>query len=195
MPAGWVAAAAAVMGAMNSADAASDAGGTMANSANNAAAIQKYMFDLSRSDNAPYRQAGQNALSELQSRLGLGGTGYQTRNQIVAGLLPQYTNPQTALQPFSQVGSNLTGMAFTDWLNAMQVTDPQTQALIEGKSLDELRNIWQQQTSSQPILPSTVDRTGLNAAVDKAFADQPLSGMPSTNVNYGSLLKPFVALR
>lgn len=59
-------------------------------------AEQRRQFDLARQDQAPYRQAGSQAVNRLSQMLGLGGTMNQaapgmTEAQIRAELLPQFT--------------------------------------------------------------------------------------------------------
>lgn len=56
-------------GAMIGADATSDAADQAAGSARDANALQKYMYDQTRTDNAPWRAAGENALNRLNGLL------------------------------------------------------------------------------------------------------------------------------
>jgi len=72
----WVAVAiggASLVGGLMSADAAKSAGNQQANAANNATQAQLQMFNTINDQNAPYRQAGQFALSDILGGLGLGG--------------------------------------------------------------------------------------------------------------------------
>lgn len=69
---GGLAAAGAVGGALISAKGAKSAAAQQAAAANDANALQQYMYDQTREDQAPWRTAGNNALNELTMRLGLG---------------------------------------------------------------------------------------------------------------------------
>lgn len=195
MPAGWVSAGVAVLGALNSSDAASSAGQTQAGSADAAAAVQRDMFNTVNAQNAPYRQAGGNALSRLQEYLGLGSQGsgqtQLSRDQIYQNLLPKYTTQATSNLPTD-----------LDYLSKQNLTDEQRKVLDDVKSwgggmpsgwdqgqVDTyLRNAGLQPPSRTS---SSVDTSGLNAAADAQFAGQGPNGKPSDI--YGSLLKPFDA--
>lgn len=72
MPAGWAAAAAAVGGALISADASKSAANKQASAANQAAQTQAQMFNTINAQNAPQRDAGYQALSQIMYGLGAG---------------------------------------------------------------------------------------------------------------------------
>lgn len=72
MPAGWAAAAAAVGGALISADASKSAANKQASAAQQAANTQLQMFNTVNAQNAPYRDAGNVALSQILYGLGSG---------------------------------------------------------------------------------------------------------------------------
>jgi hypothetical protein len=63
-----------VIGSLISSDAAGDAADAQVAAANQSAAVQKQMYDQSRTDMAPYRDVGQNALYQMAS---LYGTEYE----------------------------------------------------------------------------------------------------------------------
>lgn len=63
-----------LVGGAIGADAAGNAASQQANAANRASDTQMQMFNTVNQQQAPYRQAGQNALSALQRGLGIGGT-------------------------------------------------------------------------------------------------------------------------
>lgn len=63
-----------------------------------ASTLNRYIYDTTRSDYAPYRQVGQNALYELSSLMGLGGA-------------PAATTTTTTTQPATNTGSNTWGSA------------------------------------------------------------------------------------
>lgn len=77
MPAGWAAAAAAVVGGVMQADAAKSAAKTQADAANRATDAQLSMFNTQNDQQKPYRDAGETALSQL-----LTGTGHQQAPEI-----------------------------------------------------------------------------------------------------------------
>lgn len=85
MPWGFAAAAiGTVAGAVISSNAAGDAANTEAQAANNATNTQLQMFDQTQANEAPYLQAGNNALVALQQGVGVGpgtnGTGVGSLN-------------------------------------------------------------------------------------------------------------------
>ncbi|SPA44601.1 hypothetical protein [Cupriavidus taiwanensis] len=67
---GGLAAAGAVGGALIGAQGARDAAETAANASKDANALQKYMYDQTREDQTPYRNAGYNALNALMQGTG-----------------------------------------------------------------------------------------------------------------------------
>lgn len=73
MPWSWVGPAISVVGSLTAADAARGAADTQAASAAQSDATQRYMYDTTRADNAPFLQAGSNASNRLQQLLGLSG--------------------------------------------------------------------------------------------------------------------------
>ncbi len=94
----WVAAAAAVVGGVISSDSASSAGNKQADAAKQSAATQKQMFDITNQQQAPYRDAGGAAVTQLRDFLGIG--------------TPKAVNPQSSAilrgdQAFDQKGNYL----------------------------------------------------------------------------------------
>ena len=63
----------AYLGGKEQANAARDAAGASADAAQVQANLQRYMYDQTRSDQAPWREAGQNALSQLNAGTAAGG--------------------------------------------------------------------------------------------------------------------------
>ena len=87
MPLGWAIAGSALLSAYGSsrqASAAAAAGDQQAQAAANAAAQQREMFDIQNAQQAPYRQAGYSALTNIQQ------------------MLPQLTAVPAAYRPFTQ---------------------------------------------------------------------------------------------
>jgi hypothetical protein len=86
MPLGWAIAGSALLSAYGSsrqASAAAAAGDQQARAAENAAALQREMFDIQNAQQAPYRQAGYGALTNIQQ------------------MLPQLTAVPEAYRPFT----------------------------------------------------------------------------------------------
>lgn len=76
MPAMWggiIAAGGSILGGMMGADAAGNAADTQARAAAQSDATQRYMYDTTRADNAPFLQAGQSGVNRLSRLLGLNG--------------------------------------------------------------------------------------------------------------------------
>jgi hypothetical protein len=106
MPLQWMAAAAAsVAGALISSNAAGSAADTQANAANRATDQQLQMFNTINQQQAPYRQAGYNALNMLSGGLGMGGTAGTAAGAVNAAYpsVPMPTPQQftRAAAPFS----------------------------------------------------------------------------------------------
>jgi hypothetical protein len=90
----------AVVSGVMSSDASKSAADTQANAANNAAQTQLNMYNQTRSDQAPWRAAGSNALSAISGGFGMGpasgGVGFGQfnhtfdANDLKNGLAPNY---------------------------------------------------------------------------------------------------------
>lgn len=180
----WAAAAAAVAGAVITSGATSDAADAQAQSAANADATQRYQYDTTRSDNAPFLSNGTAANNKLAYMLGLNPTGTNgganaannglSRDQIRSELLSKYTT-----QPE-------TGGVLNPWgVFATPIVDS------EGVTVG-----W------NPARNSSVDEAGLNSAVDARLAQQQQqqgatqAAAQATAQNdpaYGSLLRRFSA--
>lgn len=109
MPFGWVAAATAGAGLLG-AGASQSAGKTQADSANRGQDIQRDQFNLINAQQAPWRQAGQNALGQI-SGMGDFFNHQFNANDLTANLAPNYefTKQQGlgAIQNFSTMGGGL----------------------------------------------------------------------------------------
>lgn len=160
----------AALSGLMGADAAGDAADAQLQGGREANATQRYMYDTTRADNAPFRESGVAANNRLSYLLGLSpnSSGTQnalTRDQLRAELLPQFTtNAQGA----------------SGW-------DPQA-ALLGGDSYSG---------SSMPAAP-TVDEAGLSAAIQARLAqqDQQAAAARAAAQNdpaFGSLLRNFTA--
>jgi hypothetical protein len=87
----------AVVSGVMSSDASKSAADTQANAANNAAQTNWNMYNQTRSDQAPWRQAGSNALSAIQNGFGLSQTPSQSNFNSAAYLA---ANPDVAADPY-----------------------------------------------------------------------------------------------
>ncbi len=130
MPAGWAAAAAAVVGGVMQADAAGDAADQAAQGQANSLALQREMFNKQNDQQGPYRQAGYTGLDQILKGFGLPQTGYG--NQVAgARNLTAYGNgvPEDALKTIAaQYGEN-----------SAQVLDAIKQAKVIGTPEDGYR--------------------------------------------------------
>lgn len=86
-----------VIGSVISGNSAKDAAGEQADAANNAAALQKYIFDMQNGQQAPYRQAGYGGLSNLAYLLGAGP------KEGLSG--PDSTGANTTFAPNTDLGA------------------------------------------------------------------------------------------
>jgi len=94
MPMGAAIAGSAVLGAMSSANAAD----AQSESAAMSTAEQRRQYDLTRQDQAPWREAGLGGLNKLEYLLGTGETDL-TRDQVRQNLLSQFTKTENAGMP------------------------------------------------------------------------------------------------
>lgn len=78
----WIAALAAVGGALLASEATGDAADTQAEAANNATGISQKQFEQVRADQAPWRAAGENALAKLTSLLNDGSITSKFAGQV-----------------------------------------------------------------------------------------------------------------
>ncbi len=94
MPMGAAIAGSAVLGAMSSANAAD----AQSESAAMSTAEQRRQYDLTRQDQAPWREAGLGGLNKMEYLLGTGETDL-TRDQVRQNLLSQFTKTENAGMP------------------------------------------------------------------------------------------------
>lgn len=193
----------------------------MVNYGNQALALQKDIYNETKGVNSPYIQAGNAGINELLMRMGLSSpsqTGAaRSRDAIYNEMLPKYTS-QTASQTVPSVGQ---GYKYKNnagqWVDAtFGYGDPafnyQSMGQITGDASELARNrygtgnaqlasIREAQARYNDMLKkgnvqgaqsgSTVDYTGLNNAVDAAYAAQSQGNAAASNPLYGSLLKSF----
>jgi hypothetical protein len=158
------------------ADAAGDAADAQSRSADKADATQRYTYDTTRADNAPFRESGVAANNQLSYRLGLGNgggpTNALTRDQLRADLLPQFTTTPAAPQSSGYFLQTFEG---PDWVSP---TDPR----------------FSPQQSATPA----INDFGLNAAIEARLAQQQQQATAAQSAAqndpaYGSLMRNFSA--
>lgn len=165
MPMGAAIAGSAVLGAMSSANAAD----AQSESAAMSTAEQRRQYDLTRQDQAPWREAGLQGLNKLAYLMGTDDPRL-SKDQIRNQLLSKYTTTTET----GGTGPNIINP------NANQ-----------GMSDNELG--WDYVYGGRPGMyqgqkTTTVDEAGLQAAIDAAYAAQT---DPSTDPEFGSLLRKF----
>jgi len=176
---------------------------------NKALALQEKMYDEGVDRSQPYYEAGTTGLNSLMQRLGLGGTSNKTAGDYRNELASSYTTGGS-----SGGGGGLGDVTFkrtfngfqTPELNADQRTALETyrpdllQAGTTSGGLGSRRSDNSQQMQGiQSFLKNygggqsgTVDNAGLDAAVQKALADQTTANAAVTSdPTYGSLLQSF----
>jgi hypothetical protein len=164
----------AAVGTLNSMGAADDAVNAQRESGRQANAMTEAALKQQREDLAPWRESGGAAANALAFRLGLGGgmgADYRTKEQIKNSLLSQYTKG----------GSGVGGAPSLSGFNY----SPN-----EGSPDDRTAAIFNYMYGQQP--QSTIDEAGLNAATERAWADQEARAQAArSDPSYGSLLRDF----
>lgn len=159
------AAGAAVVGSVISSNAAGDAADAQAGAAAASDATQRYFYDTTRADNAPFRNTGVSANNRLAYLMGLNVDGGKTREQIRAELLPQFSK---------------------------QGQEGQTpQAGLPRSLRDRLINPGGTITATE-WQGGGIDEAGLNAAIDAQMAaQQKEQGAQRNDSSFGSLSRNF----
>lgn len=164
-----------VVGGIFGSDAAGDAADAQMQSANTASQTQLQMFNQSRQDQEPWRQAGVAGLNKLSTLLGLSpdmsGQYSQTAEQIRNELLPAFTTGTSG-------GYNPASGMYGSPLNVFAGQD--------GSLM------------YAPGQTKTIDEAGLSAAIQKRMAEQKTAMEAQRTANksdpaYGSLLRRFSA--
>lgn len=152
----------AVVGGSIASSGARSAARTQTASADKATELQKYMYDQTRTDAAPWRSTGVAGLNQLSMLLGLSPDAMSslppaTLDALRAELLPQFTSAGTPAIPDTWQDATITGM--------------------QGGS---------------PAIPGAVDEAGLQAAIQARMVPQGNAlADNSQNPLFGSLMKPF----
>ena len=135
-----------------------------------ATALQKQIHEEGRQDIQPWYQMGVGGVNKLSDLLGISGGSMQTREQMRAELMPEYTTQQT-----TQTGApESKWFVKPDGTMTQQSRDPNTLVPYEAM-----------QPTATPVTTDVTDYAGLNTALDERMAGQ---GTPE---GFGSLLERF----
>lgn len=160
-----------LIGGLMGKGASSQAADAQTQGARQSDATQRYQYDTTRADNAPFRENGLAANNRLAQLMGLttsGGGSNISRDQLRAQLISGFSTPGTPGTPASQGVYNNNG---------------------EGVVLPE--NL---PTPGTPGTPGAIDETGLSAAIEREFAKQQgTQTAQSSDPNFGSLSRNFSA--
>jgi hypothetical protein len=162
-----------VLGGVMGANAAGDAADAQSAAAAQSDATQRYQYDTTRADNAPFRETGVQANNRLAYLMGLGGSSgggsALSRDQMRANLLSQYTQTSAGGPVYQDEGGN-PNEPTGGWANGMRIPTGYTQGA------------------------GTVDEAGLTSAIDKQWNDQQAAqAAQSSDPAYGSLARKFGA--
>jgi len=142
-PTALLGAGASIFGGLLGSDSAGDAADAQGRAAAASDATQRYQYDTTRADNAPFREVGLSANNKLAQLMGLpSGGGGQTREQLRAQLAGSYTTAGTPGTPDTWGSVNTGGDAAQGW------------------------------TLGTPGTPGVVNEAGLNAAIEAQLAQQ-----------------------
>jgi hypothetical protein len=203
--------AAAVGGALITADGAKSAASAQSGASDNA--IQAQMLASAQMQTAlmPWTEAGGAAQSRLNQLMGLGGVGTSgrtssglstgmSRDQVRQQLLSQYTRQSTAPNAGPMYRSGSEAVAALGEQGAHDYFQ-------QGSKNRDPSSLWSSPNMSNPGMDgygiydndqqqggpsSTVDEEGLNAAIDKYYQEQDaLNATAEGDPTYGSLLRPY----
>lgn len=172
MPAGWVAAAGAVVGGVIASQGAKSAADTQANAAMNAAQISQNQFNTMNSQEQPYMQAGYGAQNQLNYLLGIGPPPQQ------------FTTGQGN-------GTAMGGSGHAPMVNTSGTWTGQTGGMSEsgpGARLSMGSSSGNKGPAGQPI-----PITGTTHPQGTGYDTGPTNSGGSTAGGFGSLLTPFTA--
>lgn len=182
---GIVAGAGALGGALISANAAGGAAQTQADAANRSADLQNAQWQQTQNNLKPYLNLGSSAINPLLLAMGYrpsSSAPAETRDQIYARLLPQFTTTSSSGNPPSLQDLGIgAGYKSATW-----GYDPQAQkwgyqvTYNGGGDAGNDQTQWAYAPNYMPGGGSTVDSAGLNAAVDAAYNAQ--SSNPFSNL-------------
>ncbi len=177
--------------------------GPMLEYGNKALDLQKQIYEEGKTANQPYQTAGVSGLNELMMRLGLGtgsATGTRTEAQIRQDLMPSYTSQAQSpasnyyISPDGRLVDVNDKMSFyregADFKTNGMYTTRELAAASPADRAKAFSQMGYKAYSSAPA--ATVDNSGLDAAVQRALAQQQASATEAQqNPLYGSLLQSF----
>jgi hypothetical protein len=181
----------AIGGAIIGGDAAKSAAQTQANAANNATAFEKYMYDQTQKNLAPYMGSGTNALAALNFGLGLGPN---TGGGVGSGAYGSLTAPFTAADYTKSPGY---AFQFGEGVNAVDNSASRAGGIGGGNTLRALttfgqglantdyqqafQNYIQQQQQRYGMLSNTAN-SGQNAAAGLGGIATQVGGQVGSNI-------------
>ena len=181
--------AAPILGGLIGADGASDAAGVQAASADRSTALQKQINDENVARQQPFYQTGVAANNRLSQLMGLGGgSSRQTADQIRAELLGQYTSTGGGS------GANQSSVSNAANQGGLVAQSPMF-AHIGGSFQPgpDGEDVWVPTGAGQSG-GSTVDESGLTAAINARLAEQDRAEQAAmADPSYGSLTRNFTA--
>lgn len=179
----WLVGGAAVGSALIGANAAGDAADAQAGAAAASDATQRYMYDKTREDNAPFRNTGVAANNQLAVLLGLNPDSGMSRDQIRNELLSQYTTPGTQPAYSAPDYSDDAGLMMSEILQKRGNL---------GYGRDMVGNVFGSIIGNRVGGQSSIDEKGLNAAIDRRMAEQQRDrAARASDPQYGSLMRKF----
>lgn len=208
-------AAAGLAGAAISADGAKSAANAQSDASQQSQMMQAMAAAQQRADLAPWTQAGGAAQSRLNQYLGIGGVGSSgvtsmglatglSPDQVRQQLLSQYTRQNTAAgNSTPQYANGAAAVAALGEAGAAKYFQDQAANASGGRDLGLATSIRLSNgidgynLDSGPALGgggpgSTVDEEGLNAAIQKYYAEQDAQNKAlAADPTYGSLLRPY----
>lgn len=110
-PASLLGAGASIFGGLMGSDSAGDAANAQSQAAAASDATQRYQYDTTRADNAPFLQTGVAANNKLAQLMGLSAGGSKTSEQLRSELIGSFTSPGAA----SQGAWGVIGNPEADW--------------------------------------------------------------------------------
>ncbi len=209
----WFAVAASVAGPLVSGMMQSDSAGEALQSQEAGAArsdaTQRYIYDTSRADNAPFQQTGVAANNRLAQLMGLGGGGAMTREQIRAQLSGQFARGGGGASSGTPLPASIAGLPYVtqagyDYFRQANPQDADNIAAYltsggktegsegaSGQAMPVQAPEWFRFGARQS---GQGDEAGLNAAVEAQFAQQQRDqATAESDPAYGSMMRNFSA--
>jgi len=172
--------------------------------------LQEKMYDEGVARSQPYYQAGTTGLNSLMQRLGIGGTSNKTAGDYRNELASSYTTGGSSggggglgdVKFQNLVGANKNPILSAEQQTALETYRPdlvkpintinQGRGSINKQYVDRNQGITNFLKNYGGGQSGTVDNAGLDAAVQKALADQTTANAAVTgDPTYGSLLQNF----